>query len=166
MDVSGNTARARELIEGLALAPHPEGGYFREIHRSADKVFSPRANGPRHCLTDIYFLLLAGQVSRFHRVLHDELWHFHEGAPLLLLTFDEASGDLRSTRLDPAARPPCFSHCVSGGTWQAAVSRGAYSLVGCSVAPGFDFADFAFLADHPEAAARLRLVHPDHAHLL
>lgn len=166
MDISGATERARVLIDGLALAPHPEGGFFREIHRSTETVLSPRTNMPRHCLTDIYFLLLAGQVSRFHRVLHDELWHFYEGAPLLLFEFDGASTELRLTRLDPAGSPPNYSACVAGGTWQAAISTGAYSLVGCTVAPGFDFADFAFLADHPEDGASLRAAHPDRAHLL
>lgn len=166
VDISGATERARVLIDGLALAPHPEGGFFREIHRSAETVLSPRSKAPRHCLTDIYFLLLAGQVSRFHRVLHDELWHFYEGAPLLLFEFDEVSGELRATRLDPAGNPPTYGACVIGGTWQAAVSSGEYSLVGCTVAPGFDFADFSFLADHPEVALRFRSSHPDHTHLL
>lgn len=163
---SGVTKRAQALIDGLGLTPHPEGGFFREIYRSAETVLSPRTKAPRPCLTDIYFLLLAGQISRFHRVLHDELWHFYEGAPLLLFEFDGVAGELRSTRLDPAGHPPKYSSCVVGGIWQAAVSAGEYSLVGCTVAPGFDFADFTFLTDNPAAASCLRSSHPDHAYLL
>lgn len=158
--------RARALIARLELIPHPEGGFYRETHRSAEMVVSPRVGALRHCLTDIYFLLLAGQISRFHRVHHDELWHFHEGAPLELFEFDDRSGELRATRLDPAGDPPCFRHCVVGGRWQAAVSGGDFSLVSCAVAPGFDFADFSFLVDSSESVARLRSLHPDQAHLL
>ena len=158
--------RARALIARLELVPHPEGGFYRETYRAAEMVYSPRVGASRHCLTDIYFLLLSGQISRFHRVHHDELWHFHEGAPLELCEFNDCSQEMRVTRLDPAGDPPCFRHCVVGGLWQAAVPCGDFSLVSCTVAPGFDFADFSFLADSPEAVARLRALHPGQAHLL
>jgi len=76
------------LIEKYNLAPHPEGGFFREIYRSGQCVESPIAGARRDAVTHIYFLLIAGQVSRFHRVLHDEIRNHYEGAPLRLLRFD------------------------------------------------------------------------------
>ncbi len=161
-----SASRRRELIAALGLVPHPEGGFFREIHRAAATVISPSCGLPRSCLTDIYFLLAAGQVSRFHRVLHDELWHFYEGAPLQLFEFDACDGGLCAALLDPQASPPRFAHCIPGGVWQAACSSGDYSLVGCCVAPGFEFADFAFLADDPAASSLLRTRHPAHLHFL
>ena len=93
-------------------------------------------------MTEIYFLLCEGQVSRFHKVLHDEFWHFYEGSPLRLIDGDLEIFD--EIILDP--KKANYQHCVKGGRWQAAESTGEYTLVGCTVAPGFDFADFAFLS--------------------
>ena len=72
------------LVNKLGLEPHPEGGYYRQIYRSATQVSSPKHGLPRPAVTHIYFLLLKGQVSRFHRVLHDEIWNHYDGAPLTL----------------------------------------------------------------------------------
>jgi uncharacterized protein len=154
--------RAGELVERLALSPHPEGGFFREIHRSRDRVrplgdgFPPSAE--RDALTTIYFLLPRGAHSRWHRVASDEVWHFYEGAPLELLWVDESLAELRVERLGPveldgATRPACT---VPARCWQAARTTGEYTLVGCTVGPGFDFADFALLDDRPDDAAVLR----------
>ena len=140
--------RAQTLIDTLELAPHPEGGYFKEIYRSATEVHSPHAGASRSGLTDIYFLLLAGQVSRFHRVLHDEIWHFYEGAPLMLVEIEAEGLTLQDIRLENFGSVPRYKYCVKGGNWQAAYSTGNYSLAGCTVAPGFDFADFEFLRDN------------------
>src|SRR5918997_3041275 len=76
--------RAGELAEKLNLVPHPEGGLYREVYRSNSPVYPADGRGSRPAITGIYFLLRAGAVSRWHRVLSDELWHFYEGAPLEL----------------------------------------------------------------------------------
>lgn len=118
--------------EDLGLVPHPEGGFYRETYRSA------LVQGGRAASTAIYFLLRAGDVSALHRIASDEVWHFYAGAPLrvvrlghpdLLLGLDFARGQ------EPQG-------VVTGGTWFGARSLGDWSLVGCTVAPGFDFADF------------------------
>lgn len=136
---------AGELVARLGLQPHPEGGYYRELYRSADEVH--RDGASRAALTTIYFLLTAGQHSRWHVVRLDEVWHFLAGDPLELLTHDPASGATAAIQLAPlgAEREPVA--IVRRDVWQAARTLGAYSLVGCTVAPGFDFADFRFVAD-------------------
>lgn len=145
-------SRAAELIRLLELRPHPEGGHYRETFRAPLAVPGPR--GPRAASTAIWFLLMAGESSRWHRVLSDECWHWHEGAPLDLLLCPGAGAPVAIHRLGPVdaagTRP---QHVVPAGCWQAAVPRGGHVLVGCTVAPGFDFADFS-LADPagPEAA--------------
>ena len=141
--------RAAALIAELGLEPHPEGGHYRELYRSRDLV--ERDGARRAALTSIYYLLAAGEASRWHVVELDEVYHFHEGDPLELLTYDPADGVVRRIELGPAegARRPL--HVVPRGVWQASRPLGAYSLIGCTVAPGFDFADFRFvgdLADH------------------
>jgi predicted cupin superfamily sugar epimerase len=140
---------AEELISLLDLEPHPEGGYYRETYRSSTSVASPSHGESRNAVTDIYFLLTNGQVSRFHRVCHDEIWHFYSGSPLRLLVWDGAA--VKETIIGEPAGP--FKHVVVGGEWQAAESLGEYSLVGCTVAPGFDFADFQFLTDSSDSGS-------------
>jgi len=131
-----------DLIKKYKLVPHPEGGYFNEIYQSNLHLESPVTGEKRPAVTHIYFLLLRGQISRFHRVVHDELWHFYEGAPLSLILYD---GDkIKKERIGPGKN---YMAVVPGNVWQAAESTGQYSLVGCTVAPGFDFADFSFLND-------------------
>lgn len=153
--------RAEQLIELLHLQPHPEGGYFKETYRSEMKVRSPQSGNHRSAVTDIYFLLIEGQKSRLHRVLHDELWHFFEGAPLKLLDIQAQSRESRMVILDNTSKPPLFQYCVRGGNWQAAASTGEYSLVGCSVAPGFDFKDFSFLCDDSDACDHILDLYPE-----
>jgi uncharacterized protein len=166
---------AQALIEKLQLKPHPEGGWFREIHRAAETVNTPR--GARSALTTIYYLLERDQLSRWHVVQSDEIWHFYAGAPLELVVYDPAKRVCRPTVLDtPTAgrelagtvRDLATAECgavgtvpdtptaerepvgiVRAGEWQAARSLGDYSLVGCNVGPGFDFADFQFVAALP-----------------
>jgi len=137
--------RAKELIKLLSLCPHPEGGYYREIFRSETKIKSPKNKKTRNAATGIYFLLPEGEASRFHRLLHDETWHFYEGDPLELI---EVSGDGRlitKTSFGQHTDKINYTHSVKAGNWQAAYSTGKYSLVGCTVAPGFNFKDFEFL---------------------
>lgn len=125
---------AAEIIALLDLKPHPEGGHYRETFRDRREV------GGRSAGTAIYFLLAEGEASHWHRVDAVEIWHFHAGAPLELRIADPGE---RSIMLGPdlmAGERP--QGVVPTGAWQAARSLGAWTLVGCTVAPGFDFAGF------------------------
>jgi uncharacterized protein len=153
--------RAGALIAALELAPHPEGGYYREIHRSATPVEPSDGRGPRAGLTTIYFLLAAGEASRWHRVMSDETWHFHEGAPLDLWEADPGFGRVERRRLGPLDGTTRPVRVIGAGAWQAARSAGDYTLVSCSVGPGFDFADFAMLRDDPAGVERVRTRRPE-----
>ena len=156
---------AERRIEELQLQPHPEGGYYRRIFRSAIDVAPADGRPPRPALTSVYFLLPAGSVSRWHRVLSDEAWAHLEGGPLHLWTFDEPTGALERRLLSPspAAEPVLFVHA---GLWQAAEPTGASALVACFVGPGFDFTDFRMASGDPEAVRRLRAAGPGTARLL
>ena len=139
--------RSDQLIRDLELKPHPEGGHYAEVHRSA-------------ALTSIYFLLSSGERSRWHRIRSEEMWHFYEGAPLDLLQLTPDGSDLERIVLGPLGERQRPLHCVPGGHWQAARSRGDYTLVGCTVAPPFGFDQFALLADSSSLAAEVRRLHP------
>ena len=155
-------ARASELIETLGLQPHPEGGYYREIFRSAERVSPSDGRGARSSLTTIYFLLVEGTQSRWHRVTSDEVWHLYEGGPLELLELDEGLSTLTRHELAPigsAGAAPVYT--VPAGHWQAARPLGAYVLVGCTVGPGFEFADFRMMSDDTAVAGRVRGRWPD-----
>ena len=126
---------ADDIIRLLELAPHPEGGHFRETFRDAN------GSDGRARSTAIYYLLKTGEVSRWHRVDAAEVWHWYAGAPLAV-TMADADGR-REVRLGSGLaageRPQAV---VPAGTWQQAASLGAWTLVGCTVAPGFEFAGF------------------------
>ena len=128
---------AAEVVRLLDLAPHPEGGFYRETFRDA-------AAGPtgRAASTAIYYLLGAGDVSEWHRVDAAEAWHFYAGAPMVI-TVSPNGHDAEARNLGPVLtagqRPQIV---VPAGWWQTATSLGAWTLVGCTVAPGFDFAGF------------------------
>lgn len=142
--------RVRELIDLLRLEPHPEGGHFVQTFRSSLSVTPGDARGARPGLTVIYFLLPEGGASRWHRVASDEAWHWYEGYPLELFTAPADTGVIRTSLLGPLGAAAAPQHVVPAGHWQAARSSGAYTLVGCSVGPGFDYADFTLLASLPE----------------
>jgi len=135
-------------IEHLELRPHPEGGYYRETYRAAERVAAAglpaRFSGPRAFSTAVYFLITRDAFSAFHRIRSDELWHFYAGATVTLATID-AAGTLVTASLgrDPT-RGETLQVVVPAGTWFAAevAEPGDFALVGCTVAPGFDFADF------------------------
>jgi uncharacterized protein len=133
---------AAEIIRLLDLAPHPEGGHFRETFRDACTIAGGRAAS-----TAIYFLLAAGERSHWHRVDAVEIWHHYAGAPLAI---EIAAGDnapVERVALGPnliaGERPQAI---VPARFWQAAESLGAWTLVGCTVAPGFEFAGFELAA--------------------
>jgi uncharacterized protein len=136
--------QARDLIEKLSLKPHPEGGWYRETYRSRMRVAGP--HGERCALTTIYYLLERGQVSRWHVVGSDEIWHFYHGAPLELFAYDPDSQVATRQVLDQPADGREPVGVIAAGVWQAARSLGDYSLLGCSVAPGFEFGDFRLVA--------------------
>lgn len=128
--------RAEEVIRLLDLKPHPEGGYYRETFRD------PRTFDGRAASTAIYYLLGTGDVSEWHRVDAAEVWHFYAGAPLVITVSEnghDASAHHLGPDLDSSQRP---QFVVPAGWWQTATSLGSWSLVGCTVAPGFDFAGF------------------------
>lgn len=147
--------RVAELVAGLGLVPHPEGGYYREIFRSSLEVAPADGRGARCALTTIYYLLPAGVRSRWHRVLSDEVWHLYEGGPLELLVAPPSLERVERVMIGPALVSAGPVHTVPAGWWQAARSRDGHVLAGCTVGPGFTFDDFAFLASDPAAAARL-----------
>ena len=133
----------QNLIDKYKLVPHPEGGYYAVVYESKLSLKSPVVNQDRKAVTHIYFLLLEGQVSLFHKVAHDEIWNFYEGDPLKLIKYNGSKVE------EVIIGSGCsgYAAIVEGGVYQAAESTGIYSLVGCSVAPGFEFEDFLFLRD-------------------
>lgn len=158
--------RARQLIAELELQPHPEGGYYRELFRSAARVQPTDARPVRAALTTIYFLLTAGAHSRWHRVASDEVWHLYEGGELELLIADEQLSDVRRVVLGKASQGVGPVFVVPAGWWQAARSLGSYTLVGCTVGPGFEFDDFSFLRGERVLADKLRALDPAAAAML
>lgn len=159
METDVSAARAAALVHELGLAPHPEGGFYRQIYRSESAVRPADDRSARASLTTIYFLLQAGQHSRWHRVRSDEVWHFYEGDPLELLVADPGVGEVRLVTLGPIGRGEPV-HVVPANWWQAARPVGRYALVGCTVAPGFVFEDFSFLRDESDGADALRAIAP------
>jgi len=156
--------RAADIASALGLEPHPEGGFFRETHRARELVMTPR--GPRAASSSILFLVTAGSPSRFHRLVNDEIWLYHGGSRLELVTL-LPDGRAESVMLagagllvrDEAVTPQAI---VPAGAWQAArVVPGEgvdWTLVSCVVTPGFDFEDFelgdgaALVGAYPEQA--------------
>ncbi len=125
---------ADEIIAHLGLQPHPEGGHFREMFRAADS--------PRGASTAIYFLLKADERSHWHRVDADEVWHFYAGAPLELSISDDGHAVRRLRLGSDFAIGEEPQAVVPRSAWQAARSLGHWTLVGCTVAPAFDFRYF------------------------
>ena len=127
---------AVEIISRLSLEPHPEGGHFRETFRDSGN------SGGRAISTAIFYLLQEGEISRWHRVDASEVWHYHAGSPLELTLADEKHARHRHViglDLEADERP---QQIVPAGCWQMARSLGAWTLVGCTVAPGFEFSGF------------------------
>jgi len=153
--------RAKELIEVFQLSKHPEGGYFREVYRSEGKVKIDAQGNERNWLTDIYFLLTGKDISRFHRVKHDEIWHFYEGAPLTLTEIHPDSLDINGVTIGLSGPLLTYKHCVKGNVWQSAYSHGPYSFVGCTVGPGFDMDDFEMLTQNKKIMTAVLAKYPD-----
>jgi uncharacterized protein len=143
--------KAESWIRSLQLAPHPEGGYFRETWRSKDSYTFGDAtpfNGPRSYATAIYYLLTGSDRSKLHRIHSDELWFFHAGNPLTVHFFPQ-DGEPSSFTLGLApVKGQVMQGVVPKESWfgasLATPGSKSYALVSCVVAPGFDFCDFAF----------------------
>lgn len=129
---------ADELVARLGLKPHPEGGFYKETYRSTETLVLPR--GRRSVCTAILYLLPEGGFSALHRIKSDELWFHHAGGDMVVAEL-APDGTLRETVLGPGKEP---QHVVPAGAWFGAYApRGSgFSLVSCTVSPGFDFADF------------------------
>jgi len=153
--------------EQLQLQPHVEGGAFRENYRSPwilhKSALPPGMKGNRHAATCIYFLLEQGEFSAFHRIAADEIWHFYDGVPLSIYEIDQA-GRLTVHRLGRQLHlGEQLQVVIPAGSWFAARidEEAGFTLVGCTVAPGFDFEDF-------ELAQRKKLqsLYPQHKDLI
>lgn len=132
----------QELIETFSLLPHPEGGYYKETYRAFGKTNTP--NGERNHSTAIYYLLPQGARSKLHRIKSDELWHFYLGGPLQIVELS-AQGKLTITNLGSNIKADeHLQHTVKAGQYFGALPKpnSPYAFVGCTVSPGFDFADF------------------------
>jgi predicted cupin superfamily sugar epimerase len=158
---------AKKIVERFALTPHPEGGFYREVYRSTLTVTRPGVpagtEARRAAGTHIYFMLADGQISAFHRVRGtDEIWHLYAGGPLEVHTIDAGGAhSARTLTTDLSTGEPAT--VVAAGDWQAArlAPGAAWAFCGCTVAPGFDFADFEM-----PPGARLIEAHPAHAAII
>lgn len=156
----------RYFIEKLGLKEHPEGGYYRECLKSADTVDAGSINtefdGSRRLWTSIYFLLKDREISRLHRLKSDEIWYYHSGTPVIIHMIGK-NGELKRVKLGlDIERGEAPQILVPKGSFFGAEMDGTgYSLMGCMVAPGFDFADF-------EMPAREELIasYPQHEFLI
>jgi uncharacterized protein len=139
-----STLTAREVIGLLNLKPHPEGGHYRETFRDPTRMGGAR-HAERSVSTAIYFLLATGERSHWHRLDAAEIWHYYAGAPLMLSLATERG--IEGVRLGPdlsaGERPQAV---VDPGVWQSAETLGGWTLVGCTVAPGFEFTGFEVAA--------------------
>ena len=158
---------AQYWIDKLDLIAHPEGGYYRETYRSelsiAREALPPEFSGPRLVSTAIYFLLDGKNFSAFHRLRSDELWHFYSGSPITVHVIEPDGGYSDIQLGDDPDAGAVLQAVVKAGRWFASWVRdpGAFALAGCTVAPGFDFADF-------ELGKRAELVrlYPQHRNLI
>lgn len=159
-------AEAQYWIEKLGLQPHPEGGYYRETYRSGQRLLGcclHQHEGVRVAATAIYFLLQGNQFAALHRLRSDEMWHFYAGSTLTLHIIDP-QGNLSQVKLGKdVANGETFQVVVPGGCWFGATldDPHGYTLVGCTVAPGFEFEDF-------ELGSRQQLIeqYPQHRELI
>ena len=155
------------LVEQLSLSPHPEGGYYREVYRSSgtipDTALPEDFSGHRNYATSIYYLLAGVDFSAFHRFHQDELWHFYEGTPLIIHIIDTEGNYETKTVGAVSSHGKWPQVMVPAGSWFASEleDKGSYALVGCTVAPGFDFEDF-------ELASKEDLIRqfPDHREVI
>ncbi len=138
-------------MKPIELQEHPEGGRFCEVFRSAQLIKTDEGT-ERSAVTHIYFSLNANEKSRFHKVTSDEVWNLYQGAGLRLYTWDGTETPPKCATL--SLENNCFCYVIPAGMWQAAEPISDTILVGCTVAPGFEFEDFMLL-EHDSSAGRL-----------
>lgn len=142
--------KSDEIIRLLGLHPHPEGGYYKEIYRSAEIInktsLPERYNGDRSISTSIYYMLAGEDFSSFHRLKSDEIWHFYTGSKIILHLLDEKTGYKKILLGHSLASGEKHQCVIEKGIYFAAevADKSSFSLIGCTVAPGFDFEDFEF----------------------
>ncbi len=158
---------AKKYIAQLKLESHPEGGYFREIYRSGEIILPEGLPGRfrkgRAVSTSIYFLLAGHQVSKFHRIKSDEIWHFYDGCGVRIYVID-SSGNLGEHKLGKyIEKGEELQVVIKNNQWFAAelIDKSSFSLVGCTVAPGFDFEDFEM-----GIREKLSLTYPEYRELV
>ncbi|HMC01479.1 MAG TPA: cupin domain-containing protein [Flavobacteriaceae bacterium] len=136
------------IIKALNLQPHPEGGYYKEVYRSSgiigNESLDSRYTGSRNYATSIYFLLTSDSFSAFHKINQDEIWHFYDGSPIKIHMISETGEYSNVVVGKDLKKGEKLQFVVPGNHWFAAnvVYENSYSLVGCTVSPGFDFKDF------------------------
>jgi predicted cupin superfamily sugar epimerase len=133
----------KKIIEQLDLVEHPEGGYYRETFRSKEII--NRQNEERNAATGIYLLVAKGFCTSWHRVRSEELWHFYKGDKLVLEIINEEGKFNQLFLNDELSGEGQFQQLIPKNCWQRAYSTGKYTLVGCTVAPGFEFEDFEMI---------------------
>jgi uncharacterized protein len=140
--------KAKYYIDKLNLLPHPEGGYFKEIYRSGELIniegLPKRYKSKRSFSTSIYFLIEGHQVSKFHRLKSDEVWHFYDGGSIKIHIIQK-EGNLKEIILGKnLSRGEIFQFTIEKNNWFGAelIDKNSFALIGCSVSPGFDFSDF------------------------
>ena len=154
-------------IKSLGLKPHPEGGYYKETYRSLEQIsedsLPKRYKKARSLYTSIYFLLKGKEVSHFHRLKSDELWHFYDGSSLTIHILDLDGNYFKKQLGNNIEKGESFQVLIKAGQWFGATVDAieAYTLIGCTVAPGFEFDDF-------ELGNRKQLIelYPDHKSII
>ena len=140
------------------LRKHPEGGSYQEVFRSANLIANVSNTG-RSALTHIYFSLASHERSRFHRVDADEVWNLYSGQGMYLYIWDGTKNSPETITL--SAEENCFCHVIPAGSWQAAEPIAGEVLVGCSVAPGFEFDGFTLMSRTSAEAEMIRAMNPE-----
>ena len=138
------TSTINQIIKDFNLTEHPEGGYFRETYRS-NEIIKRQNDQERTAGTAIYFLLTEGICTNWHRVSSDELWHYYMGDKLVLEIIDEDGKFNQLILNDEFTKEGQFQQLIPENCWQRAYSTGKYTLVGCTVSPGFEFEDFEMI---------------------
>ena len=148
-----------KIIEILNLSEHDEGGYFRQTYKSNFIVQPEKESYKRSCATHIYYYLQKGMYSKFHKVKHDEIWNLYDGEGVKLHVYDDKNDKVDEHVLSKGDFT--FHTIVPGDLWQAAEPIGNFALVGCTVAPGWELEDEAYLSDHPKTMDKLLELRPD-----